>query len=99
VEILQCLYVDDGAFIFATRADLTKGLDLIYKHFACLGLKIHIGRGNSPSKKECVFFPPPGFFHSHLSALQQERIDVNNVLGNGYDNILTADDRHDEQKM
>ncbi len=23
VEILQCLYVDDGAFIFASRADMT----------------------------------------------------------------------------
>jgi hypothetical protein len=98
VEILQCLYVDDGAFIFATRASLTKGLNLIYKHFARLGLKMHIGQGNSPSKTECVFFPPPGFFDSHLPALQQESIDVNNTLGNGYDNILTADDRHDEQK-
>jgi hypothetical protein len=98
VEILQCLYVDDGAFIFATRTNLTKGLNLIYKHFACLGLEMHIGRGNSPSKLECVFFPPPGFFDSHLPALQQESINVNNALGNGYDDILTADDRYDEQK-
>jgi hypothetical protein len=59
VEILRCLYVNDGAFIFTTRADLTKGLDLIYKHFACFGLEMHIGREGSPSKTECVFFPPP----------------------------------------
>jgi hypothetical protein len=43
VEILQCLYVDDRAFILTTRANLTKGLDLIYKHFARFGLKMHIG--------------------------------------------------------
>ena len=39
VEILQCLYVDDGAFIFLSRADLAKGLELIYKHFAHFGLE------------------------------------------------------------
>jgi hypothetical protein len=33
VEILQCLYVDDGAFIFASCTDLEKGLTLIHKHF------------------------------------------------------------------
>jgi hypothetical protein len=33
VEILQCLYADDGAFIFASRTDSKKGLTLIYKHF------------------------------------------------------------------
>jgi hypothetical protein len=43
VEILQCFYVDDGVFIFTTRVDLTKELDLIYKHFARFGLKMHIG--------------------------------------------------------
>jgi hypothetical protein len=62
VEILQCLYVDDGAFISMTPADFTKGLDLIYKHFAHFVLEMHIGREGSPSKMECVFFPPQGFF-------------------------------------
>ena len=33
VEILQCLYVDDGAFIFTSRADMTTGLALLYHHF------------------------------------------------------------------
>ncbi len=32
VEILQCLYVNDEAFIFTSWTDLTKGLELIYKH-------------------------------------------------------------------
>ena len=43
VEILQCFYVDNGAFIFATQVNLTKSLDLIYKHFTCFGLEMHIG--------------------------------------------------------
>jgi hypothetical protein len=41
VDILQCLYVDDGAVIFMTRANLTEGIDLMYKHFVCFGLEMH----------------------------------------------------------
>ncbi len=37
-EILQCLYVNDGAFPFGTREDLRQGMELIYHHFARLGL-------------------------------------------------------------
>jgi len=33
-EILQCLYVDDGAFPFGTREDMQCGMELIYHHFA-----------------------------------------------------------------
>ena len=43
-EILQCLYVDDGASIFSLRQEMTKGLDLVYRHFARLGLDMYIGR-------------------------------------------------------
>ena len=60
--MLQCLYVDDGAFPFGTREDLRRGMELIYHHFAQFGLEMHIGRGTSESKTECVFFPPPQFF-------------------------------------
>ena len=42
-EILQCLYVDDGAFVFSTREDMVEGLDMIFKHFAKFGLEMHIG--------------------------------------------------------
>ena len=45
-EILQCLYVDDGAFPFGTREDLQRGMELIYHHFARFGLEMHIGRGS-----------------------------------------------------
>jgi hypothetical protein len=61
-EILQCCYVDDGAFPFGTREDLQHGMELIYHHFAQFGLEMHIGRGMSESKTKCVFFPPPQFF-------------------------------------
>ena len=58
-EILQCLYVDDGAFPFRTREDLQHGMELIFHHFTRFGLEMHIGRGASESKTECVFSPPP----------------------------------------
>ena len=58
-EILQCLYVDDGAFPFGSREDLKQGMELVFPHFGRFGLEMHIGRGASPSKTECVFFPPP----------------------------------------
>jgi hypothetical protein len=68
-EILQCLYIDDGAFPFGTRRDLEKGMELIYHHFGRFGLEMHIGQGTSMSKTECIFFPPPQFFqHSQQCA-------------------------------
>ena len=70
---LQCIYVDDGAIIFTTRANLKKGLELIYMHFACFGLEMHIGKGNSPSKTDRVFFPPPGFL-THTYLLSNKKI-------------------------
>jgi hypothetical protein len=33
-EILQCLYVDDGAFPFGTREDLQGEMELMHHHFA-----------------------------------------------------------------
>jgi hypothetical protein len=95
VEILQCLHVDDGAFIFASCTDLKKGLTLIHKNFERLGLEMHIGRGENPSKTECVFFPPPVFFASCMLALEQ---DISDTLEYG-DDTLTDDKRQDEPKM
>jgi hypothetical protein len=57
VEILQCLYIDDGAFMFVSQPNMTQGLTLIHCHFSCFGLQMHIGQGDTPSKTECVFFP------------------------------------------
>jgi hypothetical protein len=43
VKILRCLYVDDGVFIFESRANMTQGLTLVHHHFSRFGLKMHIG--------------------------------------------------------
>ena len=43
-EILQFLYIDDGAFPFGTREDLNNGMELIYQHFGWFGLEMHIGQ-------------------------------------------------------
>jgi hypothetical protein len=61
-EILQCLYVDDSAFPFGSREDLKRGMEIIFRHFGRFGLEMHIGRGASPSKTKCIFFPPSQFF-------------------------------------
>ena len=61
-EILQCLYVDDGAFPFGTRVDLQHGMELIY-HFARFGLEMHIGCGVLESKTNASSSPPQFFPH------------------------------------
>jgi hypothetical protein len=58
-EIFQCLYVDDGAFPFDIQDSLSKGMNLVFKHYARFGLEMHIGRNGGEFKTECVFFPPP----------------------------------------
>jgi hypothetical protein len=94
VKILQCLYVNNGAFIFTSRADMMQGLALVYCHFGRLGIEMHIGRGETPSKTECVFFPPPGFFDSLMPALpaQENNNEINDALGYGED-ALTDDEQ------
>jgi hypothetical protein len=42
--------------------------------------------------------PPPGFVDSHLPNLQQGSIDFDNTLEDEHDDIITANNRHDEQK-
>ncbi len=96
MKILQCLYVDDGAFIFASHTDSKKGLTLIHKHFEQLGLEMHIGWGENPSKTECVFFPlPPGFSALCMLALEQDISDRLEYIND----TLTNDERQDEPKM
>ena len=96
VEILQCLYVDDGAFIFASRKDMTRGLALLYHHFGRLGLEMHIGRGITSSKTKCIFFPTPGFFDSHLPSLPAQSHEENMI--DYTDDALTDDKRRAEEK-
>ncbi len=66
-EIFKCLYMDNSSFPFNTQDSLSKGMNLVFKHFAHFGLEMHIGRNGGESKTECVFFPPPQFFQQHPS--------------------------------
>ena len=78
-EILQCVYVNDGAFPFGTREDLINGMELIYQHFGRFGLDMHIGQGTSESKTECVFFPHPNSANTLTTKTQLPRQLQNNL--------------------
>ena len=64
-KIMQILYLDDGAFIFESRKDLIKGVNLINSLFKKFGMEMHIGRDEQASKTECIMFPPPGFLNQN----------------------------------
>jgi hypothetical protein len=76
-------------------------LALVYCHFGCLRLEMHIGRGETPLKTECVFFPPPGFFDSHMPTLpaQEDDNEINNALGYGEDAITDGKQRTKGKKQ
>jgi hypothetical protein len=78
---------------------MTCGLTLLYRHFGHLGLEMHIGHVETPLKTECVFFPPPSFFDSHmpsLPALSDNKI--NDSINCSNDAALTNNERHAEMK-
>ena len=79
---------------------MTCRLAHVHKHFGELGLEMHIGRGEAPSKTECIFFPPPSFLHSLilLKLVHNKNSDTANALGNG-DEALTDGELHKEQKV
>ena len=43
-KILQILYLDDGAFIFESREDLIKGVNIINLLFKKFEMEMHVGR-------------------------------------------------------
>ena len=67
LDLLCVLYVDNRAFTFEDRDQLTRGLNLIYQHFTRFGLEMYIRKVKKASKTECVFFPPPGFLRRKLN--------------------------------
>jgi hypothetical protein len=78
---------------------MTRGLALLYHHFGRLGLEMHIGCVETPSKMECVFFPPPNFFDSHMPFLPAPSDDkINNAINCGNNAALTNDERCTETK-
>jgi hypothetical protein len=86
-EILQCIYVNDSAFLFPTQEDMEKGMALIYHHFSRFGLKMHIGHDRDKSKTGCVFFPPLVFFPSKENVMElQEDEATSKALDYGNEN-------------
>ena len=69
LALLCVLYVDDGAFTFEDRDQLTRGLNLIYHHFTSFGLELHVGKGNKDPKTECVFFPSHDFLDGNSTSV------------------------------
>ena len=61
--ITNSFYVDDGAFILLSRADLEAASKLIKDHFRRFGLTVHCGdkRNNETSKTEAMFIAPQGY--------------------------------------
>jgi len=87
-EIIQTLFVDDVAFIFESREDLTKGLEILRKIFDFFGLEMHLGKGNKASKTECVYFPEPAFFKPP-AALPPIDSNSNKIVIRKYKNSLS----------
>ena len=55
-------YIDDTAWIYKSRDNLTMGLNFSYNILRELGLEMHIGHNDTSSKSERIFFLPPRFF-------------------------------------
>ena len=56
LELSNVLYVDDGAFPFKYREQITLGAQLIFDHFKLFGLEMHISRGGGrPRQNACPF--------------------------------------------
>ena len=56
------LFVDDGAFLFDNRQDISDGIPFIVDHFRRFGLLVHIGTTDAngkmiKSKTEAMYFP------------------------------------------
>ena len=68
-DLLCVLYVDNGAFLFEDRDQLTRGLNLIYQHFIRFGLEMHVDKGKKAPKTKCVFFSPPELMDGNLTFL------------------------------
>ena len=63
-DLFQSLFADDCALLFNSRQDLITGANYIYHHLRKFGLLMHIGKGETPSKTEAVFFPAPRQDHN-----------------------------------
>ena len=82
-DILCLLYVDNGAFVFESRTNIEKGITLLSGHFSWFDLEMHIITEKLPSKTECLFFLPPGFFNTQtlpLTSLTTSTLSLQNEI-------------------
>ena len=67
---MKSIYVNNGAFLFKNREDLTKAVNLIFSHFKRLGLIMYTSNYGSykDSKIEVVYFEAPNKKQSKVNA-------------------------------
>ena len=58
-DLWASLFADDCAMLFETREDMCSSANYLYAHLRRFGLLMHIGRGQTSSKTEAMYFPPP----------------------------------------
>jgi hypothetical protein len=58
-ELWTSLFADDCALLFNSREDLTRGFNHIFSHLRKFGLLMPVGRGDTTSKTEAMYFPSP----------------------------------------
>ena len=58
-QLPPSLFADDCAVVFENRSDMEVGMTYMIKHLSRFGLMVHVGRGTTSSKTECMFFPRP----------------------------------------
>ena len=66
IEIFNVLYVDNGAFPFEDRDQLSKGVQFISEKFKIFGPVIHIERGAKPSRRSVSFFFAAGILQTQV---------------------------------
>ena len=74
------MYVDDGAGLFPSLFDEITGSNIIFHEIVRLGLNMHIGRDDKPSKTETVFPPSRKTFNELL--LKYENMIISSISEN-----------------
>ena len=79
------LYLDDGSFLFQSRTDLVNGLEIINNIFNSMGLEMHVGRGDTKSKTEAMYFPTSSFFKKPMPATITHTTEADTTMANPAD--------------
>jgi hypothetical protein len=96
-EIINILYLDNGSFIFITRNDMVKGINIINDTFRDLGLEMHIGSGPTKSKTELMYFPTSSFFNHTASLLPSSNPNTTSLATQQNPESTHVDDDDDDE--